>query len=271
MTNVRAKLLLETMEESRIPDTPSGVNEFPGGKTTVVDLAEGNAFGRAAGRYITVETERMQKLGGETFEAAVKEVARHLAKMIRGDRVLVAALGTSESTPDALGPKMMRHLLVTRPFEKIAPELLGPGKMRTLSALCTNVYGVTGIESAELLRGAIREVHPDTVIVVDALATSSLDRLCATVQLADRGIIPGSGVGNDRQDVTEETLGVPVLSVGMPTVMSAAEFTKNADGLIVIPYDIAAAVEGGAKLLGLSVSRAAHFEMPVPVILGYLA
>ncbi len=270
MNNVRTKLLLEAMEETAPPAVGSHTRTFEGGRTTVVELEEGNPFGRPRGRYITVETTRVQKLGGAPFEAAVEEIARHLAGMIRGERVLVAALGTSESTPDALGPKMMRHLLVTRPFEKIAPELLGRGKMRTLSALCTNVYGVTGIESAELLRGAIREVRPDTVIVVDALATSSKDRLCATVQLSESGMIPGSGVGNDRPDVTAETLGVPVISVGMPTVMNDDRFSGD-EGLVVIPYDIAAAVDGGAKLLGLSVSRAAHFEMPIPDILGYLS
>lgn len=285
MRYFQSGLLLEAME-SKGSGVKTQERHFPGGKVTVVRLPEKNEFERPAGEYTTVELTQVQRLQDEALEEAVRQISEVLLRYITGERVLVAALGNNDVTPDSLGPKMLSHLMITRPYEQLSPELLGKGRLRSVAAVCTNVYGVTGIESAEMICGVARQIRPDCVIVIDALSTGHLSRLCSTVQIADSGIAPGGGVGNGRPAVDEKTLGIPVISIGMPTVMSGqtlASCLTEDEGrirqtlspferdLIVTPTQIGAATDNGAKLIAFSLNRALHYRISVADMLSFLS
>lgn len=285
MKNFQSGLLLEAMESAR-----SGVKtqqrRFPGGKITVVRLPEKNEFDRPAGEYTTIELSQVQRLQEEALEEAVRQISEVLSRYIVGEKVLVAALGNNDITPDSLGPKMLSHLMITRPYERLEPKLLGKGRLRSVAAICTNVFGTTGVESAEMICGVARQIRPDCVIVIDALSTGHLSRLCSTVQIADSGISPGAGVGNERPTVDEKTLGIPVISIGMPTVMNgqtlASYLTEDQEkikdalapfeqDLIVTPTQIGSATDNGAKLIAFSLNRALHYRISMEDMLGFLS
>ena len=181
-------------------------------------------------------------------------------------------LGNRAITPDAVGPKAADHTLVTRHLVTQVPEHFAA--FRSVSALAAGVLGTTGMESGEMVSALVEKIRPDCVVAVDALASRSLDRVCSTVQLADTGIVPGAGVGNARAALNAETLGVPVVAVGVPTVVDAAtlaldvlseagredldpEVLRGAGkGLIVTPKDIDAQVADLSKVIGFGINLA---------------
>ena len=176
---------------------------------------------------------------------------------------LVAGLGNDEMTPDAVGPLAVNSVIATRHLKRGMPEDFAG--FTTVSAVKPGVLGATGIESAELLRSACRAADPARLIAVDALASASLERLCRTVQLTDAGIVPGSGVGNDRAAVSQKSLGLPVLAIGVPTVVDASAFSDSPDaaGMFVTPRDIDASVRDVAKLIGYGINLALHDGLTV--------
>jgi len=217
------------------------------------------------------------------------ELARAIREMMpRGAKtVLVAGLGNRSVTPDALGPRTVERVLVTRHMDGCLPaDVLA--RFSSVCALAPGVLGVTGIETAEVLRGMAAHVKPDAVIAVDALAARSSARICSTVQIADTGIAPGSGVGNHQKALSRETLGVPVIAVGVPMVVYAATIASDAmsdliraDGgsdedeeklaacaarvvsrrlgdLIVTPREVDALVERMAGILAEGINQALH-------------
>ncbi len=285
MNHLEHSLLLEAVEENQGGVTAEE-RVFEGGKVTTVLLQENNPFGRPPGRYYTVELEQVDRLQDEALERAVREIGGLIIPLLRGNRILVAALGNNDITPDSLGPKMTAHLMITRPLIQLQPELFGEEGLRSVAAVCTNVYGATGVESAEMIAGICRQIGAQTVIVIDALSTSHLSRLCSTVQIADSGIAPGAGVGNFRQVLDQKTLGVPVISIGMPTVMNGrtlAEYlcenekqicqvlSPFGEDLIVTPTRIGVATDNGAKLIAFALNHALHHEMSIPDMLKYLS
>lgn len=192
------------------------------------------AMGKAQGFYSTVESpalrERNQEVHQEIAGVMAEEVAHLLQRLGIGpeDPLLAVGLGNWNSTPDALGPKVVSHLLVTRHLHQMVPPEVRGG-LRPLAALSPGVLGITGIETAEIILGVVQRIHPAAVICVDALAARKTERLGTTIQMADTGIHPGSGVGNKRFSITRETLGVPVVAIGVPTVIHAG--TIISDGL----------------------------------------
>jgi len=140
---------------------------------------------------------------------------------------LIVGLGNWNATPDALGPKVVSKCLVTRHLFKYAPQEL-QGGMRPVSALAPGVLGITGIETAEVIKGVVEKVQPEVIIAIDSLAARSVDRIATTIQLADTGINPGSGIGNKRIGINEETMGVKVIAIGIPTVSHAAVIAQDA-------------------------------------------
>ena len=212
------------------------------------------------GSYITLSSAALAERRPEAFN----DGAEALAELIRGllpepgGLTLAAGLGNAAMTPDAVGPLAMEYVLATRHLKSAAPEAV-----QGLSPVCIarpGVLGSTGIESAELLASLVRLTKPAQLVVVDALAAASLDRLCSTVQLSDAGIVPGSGVGNDRAAISRDTLGVSVLALGVPTVVDAAAFSDEeaARGMFVTPRDIDASVRSLAKLIGYAINLALH-------------
>lgn len=186
-------------------------------------------LGKERGKYITAEIGRVWLMGDEQRENAVQAVAQSISEM-SGDAssILIIGLGNRDITSDALGPKTADSLLVTRHIKAHDRELFGKLCHREISILCPGVLGQTGIETFELIRGAVETVKPDLVIAIDALAARSVDRLATTVQLSDTGIAPGSGIGNKRKRIDRQSLGVPVLALGIPTVVDSATLVWDA-------------------------------------------
>ena len=192
---------------------------------TVQSEEAARALGKPCGRYVTLDLSPLLRGAEDTVGRAARAVGAEL-KALLGEKsrsVLVAGLGNTQMTPDAIGPKSTEHILVTRHLGD-APVF---SALAAVSVLTPGVLGRTGIESLDLVRGAVRAVQPDALIVIDALASRSLSRLCTTVQLSDTGIVPGSGVGNHRCALDEKTVGVPVFAIGVPTVVDAATLTLD--------------------------------------------
>ena len=198
------------------------------------------ALGKPVGMYLTVEAASLAKKDDDYHREVSEELAGLLRgmlkehgleteKMGRPVRTLVVGLGNPEATPDALGPKVLEHLQATRHLElEYGTDFCRKHGYPVLSGITPGVMAQTGMESAEIVRGVVKETKPDLVLVVDALAARSTKRLNRTFQISDAGIYPGSGVGNHRNALTGESLGVPVLAIGVPTVVDAATIGGDA-------------------------------------------
>lgn len=198
--------------------------------TITIETDEGvEEMGKPKGRYVTIEAPEIRQNNYDTHREITQILAGKLAELmnIKEDAsVLLVGLGNWNATPDALGPKVINRSLVTRHLFKYSPQEL-QGKLRMVSAIAPGVLGLTGIETAEIIRGIVEHVKPDLVVAIDALAAGSLDRIGTSIQLADTGIHPGSGVGNHRTGINEESIGCKVLAIGLPTVVNAAVIAGN--------------------------------------------
>ena len=186
-------------------------------------------MGRPRGVYVTLTCPQTMSIALETRRALAHELAATLADMLPKARksVLVVGLGNRNVTPDSLGPRTAERVLVTRHMAGCLPEDV-LRDMASVSAASPGVLGVTGMETAEILRGMVAHVKPDAVIAIDALAARSSSRIASTIQIADTGITPGSGVGNHQKALDERTLGVPVIAVGVPLVVYASTIASDA-------------------------------------------
>ena len=191
------------------------------------------AIGKKKGNYITIDVRNLKIAGEEEIQKTSEVVTNELKKLIENhitkqDAILVVGLGNIYVTPDSLGPKVINEIDITRHLLEYMPEVLDKNT-RQVSAISPGVLGTTGIETMEILKGIIDNVKPKLVIIIDALASRNIERISSSVQIADTGIVPGAGVGNARKELTEATLGVPVIAMGIPTVVEAA--TIAADSL----------------------------------------
>lgn len=187
-------------------------------------------LGKPVGTYITLESEHLQREDEGFHEPMTEVLSRHLRQFIGNKkRIMVAGLGNREVTPDALGPFVIDNLYVTR-------HLLKEGiisKSVEISAIAPGVMAQTGMESVTILKALVNEIKPELLIVIDALAARNSDRLNKTIQLADTGINPGSGVGNHRDAINEESVGIPVLAIGVPTVIAVPTIVNDAMDMMV--------------------------------------
>jgi len=203
-------------------------------KVSLIEVtAEGaKEIGKKAGSYITIEVQGIRSGDGDTQQVVenvfAEEFGYFLKKLnIKKDAsALVVGLGNWNVTPDALGPAVVENLIVTRHLFELEPQSVEEG-YRPVSAISPGVMGLTGIETSDIISGVIEKVKPDFVIAVDALAARSLERVNATIQISDTGIHPGSGVGNKRKELSKETLGIPVIAIGIPTVVDAVTITSD--------------------------------------------
>ena len=269
----------ETQPAGQTPAGVRAVSERRGSFTVVtvevLDERGEAALGKPRGTYVTVELDALIRREENAFSEAcalLSESLRTLLSLTPDDACLVVGLGNRAITPDAVGPDAVDCVMVTRHQTQQLPEDFGG--FRPVSAVCSGVLGTTGIESSALVRAVADAVRPAVVVAIDALASRSPDRLCRTVQIADTGIVPGSGVGNARQALNRETLGIPVIAVGVPTVVDAATLTLDlasrsgvspdpadfgdAGGMIVTPREIDKNVRDVAKLIGYSLNLALH-------------
>lgn len=202
-------------------------------KVTITTKNGARAMNKPMGSYITLEAPGMQETDEDYHREISAELARQLCGIIpRSDEeqsVLVVGLGNRDVTADALGPGVVDHLFVTRHIVKeYGKAAYNKERMNLVSGIVPGVMAATGMEAAEVVRGVVEQTKPDVVIVVDALAARSTRRLNRTIQVTDTGIQPGSGVGNHRNALTQESLGVPVIAIGVPTVVDAATIVGDA-------------------------------------------
>lgn len=200
----------------------------------ITDERGASAMGRPVGTYITVEAKGLHE-GEESLRRFVAEVlAEQLVELIgktQEKEILVVGLGNRDATPDALGPVAVDELVVTRHLIlQLGEEFRKKYHLTSFFALAAGVLAQTGMESGEVIKSVVREMKPDVVIAIDALAARSTERLGTTVQITDTGIYPGAGIGNNRQALNMETLGVPVIAVGVPTVVDAATILRERMG-----------------------------------------
>lgn len=195
----------------------------------IVDEQGVKAMGKPKGKYVTIDAPKIRENNYTTHRKITEILAKKLTELmnIKEDAsILLVGLGNWNATPDALGPQVINKSLVTRHLFQYSPEELH-GKMRKVSAIAPGVLGLTGIETAEIIKGIVDHVKPDLVIAIDALAAGSLERIGTSIQVADTGIHPGSGVGNRRTGINEESIGCKVIAIGIPTVVNAAVIANN--------------------------------------------
>ncbi len=217
-----------------IKSTEEEINEKL--KVTRVEILNKNgekAIGKPVGNYVTIDVKKLKLAEDEDIQKASEVVTKELKKIInihtdkQGD-ILVVGLGNIYVTPDALGPKVINEIDFTRHIIKYLQQYVDEGT-RPVSAISPGVLGTTGIETVEILKGIVDNIHPKLLIVIDALASRSIDRISSTIQISDTGIVPGAGVGNTRQEISQTTLGIPVIALGIPTVVELA--TLVSDGI----------------------------------------
>jgi spore protease len=248
--NVRTDLTLEARElfQQQMNETvqqrgePPGVEVENAGdiniKITRVKITSptGEAsIGKPMGTYITLEVPGLKDNDQVLYENTCKALAKELISLVKlGDKstVLVVGLGNWNVTPDALGPKVVSSMMVTRHLLQYVPEQVDDG-VRPVCAIAPGVLGITGIETGEIVKGIVDRIHPDFIIAIDALASRRMDRVSTTIQLADTGIAPGSGVGNKRMELSKNSMGVPVIAIGVPTVVDAATMANDTIDLVM--------------------------------------
>ena len=272
----RTDLAIEVADEAQhLTDEDVGKDTFREGDTCVTRLhirtdRAARALGKPQGAYITVEVPPLTD-NEETLGKAAGLVANELTALLPAEgSVLVVGLGNRAITPDALGPESADMVLATRHIGGEFARSVGLDDLRPTAVLTPGVLGQTGTESGEIVRGVCTVVHPVAVVVVDALAARSVARLGCTVQLCDTGIAPGSGVGNNRQPLNAETLGVPVIAMGVPTVVDAAtiarefsdrgeeapDLTPRGAQMMVTPREVDVMIHRAARLVAMAINGA---------------
>lgn len=221
---------LETQEEENGKDIRTA-------RVKVLNDQGSQAIGKPIGNYITIDIHKLKIATEEDIQNAAEVLAKELRVLIdnnsqKKDEILVVGLGNLYVTPDSLGPKVIQDIDITRHILQYMPQVLSEDT-RPVSAVSPGVLGTTGIETLEILKGIVDNVKPKLLIVIDALASRSIERISSTIQLADTGITPGAGVGNTRKDLSKETLGIPVIALGIPTVVDAATIAADSLDLLI--------------------------------------
>ncbi|MDQ2085942.1 GPR endopeptidase [Herbivorax sp. ANBcel31] len=239
--NVRTDLVLEAHElikekELNEKKDPPGVDVDNSGtedikitRVKVTSPVGEEAIGKPMGNYVTLEVPKLKENDQTLYEDTCKALAKEFDRILNlnsNSTILVVGLGNWNVTPDALGPKTLSELMVTRHLLEYIPKEVDEG-VRPVCAVAPGVLGITGIETGEIIRGIVDRVKPDVVIAIDALASRRMERVNTTIQIADTGISPGSGVGNKRMALSKETLGAPVIAIGVPTVVDAATMAND--------------------------------------------
>ncbi len=291
--NIRTDLASEAfaMNKGKVSGVESECEEKNGIKIERVRIKSEEAaekIGKGIGNYVTITVRDLSENDRDEYEAVCIAVADELREILSLDErtpVMAVGLGNRSITADSVGPRCVDHLLVTRHIKEMMPEEVDES-VRALSALSPGVMATTGIETSEIIRGVIEKVKPGAVIVVDALAARSMGRLGRTIQIADTGISPGSGVGNNRRELSKNTLGVPVVAVGVPMVVDAStvaadcmeiasERSGEADALlksyeseepefrsmVVTPKDVDSLAERSARVIANGINLAIQSAM----------
>lgn len=267
--NFRTDLALEQINENNLPEGVRVNHRGNAFKITEIVIDNDNhrrTIGKGKGRYITLETGNLSRFCSN-YEDMARELAEEITALIPEGEVFVVGLGNRDITPDAIGPQTAEKILATRHLRK---ELEDDSEdflkaLRPVSSLAGGVLGQTGIETAELIMAICGEIKPSAIIAVDALACSDVERLGTTIQISDSGISPGSGVANCRKELSTATMGIPVIAVGVPTVVDMHtilhsfgkhDILPTTPNMMVTPRDIDRLTERGAELLACGINLA---------------
>lgn len=248
MYNFRTDMALERneiyKEQNNIKSNVDGIEveeeEKLGTKISRVSVVNENgekAIGKPKGIYTTIDISKMKGITDERIEEVSNVLADELKEIIKRhvnetEDILVVGLGNIYVTPDALGPKVVPEIEVTRHILEYIPNAM-PDDTRPVSAISPGVLGVTGIETMEILKGIVDNIKPKLLIVIDALASRSVERISSSIQISDTGIVPGAGVDNTRKEISEKSLGIPVIAIGIPTVVDLASITNDCIKLFI--------------------------------------
>lgn len=244
MINVRTDLALEAKElykeENKKDAEGVIVDEFEeeGTKITKVSILNDDAaekMGKPKGTYITLDIPEFTAYDGGLMDDVSKALGKTLKKLINiknDELALVVGLGNRKVTPDALGPKVTEGIMVTRHLKSVMPDVIDDSVI-PVAAIAPGVLGITGVETGEIIKGLVEKIKPDVVVCIDALAARKIERVNRTIQVSDTGISPGAGVGNHRMKINEESLGVKVIAIGVPTVVDAATIANDTIDLVL--------------------------------------
>ncbi len=253
-----------------IPGVKFRTYEGEGGVWECVRIASpaaAESIGRPMGIYDTLNTGSMEMLDEEEIEDAAEDIARKLCEIfdeigVLPARLLVCGLGNRRLTPDSVGPKAADAVRPTMHIRELDEEALLDLECSEIGIITPDVMGESGMDALDILRGVCEEIIPDAVIAIDAIATRSAERLGSTVQISSSGILPGGGVGNYRSIINEESLGIPVIAIGVPTVIDARalvgkdERASRYSGLIVAPKDADAITDTAARIISMGINQA---------------
>ena len=244
MINTRTDLALESKEmyKEKNNKEADGVileeEEIDGtkiSKVRIINEIGSEKLGKPIGNYITLDIPQFTEYDGELMDSVSKvlgKILKELIKVKKDDRVLVVGLGNWNVTPDALGPKVIEGIMVTRHLSEVMPEAMEEN-MISVAAISPGVLRTTGIETGEVIKSLVDKIKPSLVICIDALAARRIQRLNKTIQISDTGISPGAGVGNHRKAINEEELGVKVIAVGVPTVVDASTIANDTMDMVL--------------------------------------
>ena len=220
---IHTDLAIDLIDEKRyLKGVRQSIKNIDGIKVTDVNLKSDNALFKKSGNYVTIEFEDITDTSNynKVKKIVTKEIKKMLKKMNINDNAscLFIGLGNSNSTPDSLGPKSSKDILVTNHIYELGGL---SDEYRRVSAITPSVAGLTGIETSDIIISIVNKIKPDFIVAVDALASGSVERLNKTIQMTDTGIHPGSGIGNQRREISFESINIPVLAIGVPTVVGA--------------------------------------------------
>ena len=249
MYNFRTDLALERRELYRkannienevngIETTEENINEnISVSRVKIVNEEGEKAIGKPIGNYVTIDIKKLKLAQDEDIQKASEVLSNELKNIIdmhidKKGEVLVVGLGNVYVTPDSLGPKVINEIDVTRHLINYLPQYVNENT-RMVSAGAPGVLGTTGIETVEILKGIVQNINPKLLIVIDALASRSIERISSTIQISDTGIVPGAGVGNTRKEISKNTLGIPVVAIGIPTVVETAVLVNDSLDLFI--------------------------------------
>ncbi len=244
MLNFRTDLAIEAKEDytkahkNEIDGVIVDENTVNNNKVTTVTINNEDGakkLGKPIGTYITVDIKDHTIYDGELMDDVSKAVGKTLKKLVnikKEQTALIVGLGNWKVTPDALGPKVVEKIMITRHLKEVMPEAIDDSII-PVCAIAPGVLGITGIETVEIIKALVEKIKPDLVICIDALASRRIERVNRTIQISNTGISPGAGVGNHRMQISEETLGVKVIAIGVPTVVDASTIANDSIDLVI--------------------------------------
>ena len=278
-TDLTIELIGDNQKTNGIENTEEKIGETHISRTKIKNEEAAEKLNKPIGKYVTIEIPNLTEYISST-DNRIKIISKEIKSFIGNSNLtLIVGLGNPDITPDALGPKVINNILVTRHIKKDFYKTVELKKLNSVAAISLNVLGKTGIESQEILLSIVKKIKPDYIIIVDAMASKSLNRLGNTIQISDTGICPGSGVGNARPKINEESLGVPVIGIGVPTVVDVisllkdsvpetffnenidalkSKLTPNGNVMVVTPRDVDMLINRASTLISMGINYALH-------------